>query len=273
MSGSLGVRLECRLARRGAEIGSLTDAALRDGFRTIAAAGGDGTIAAVASRLVDSDSRLGILPLGTFNYVARNLGIPAELPDAVRVLVEGRERTIDVGDVNGRIFLNNASLGAYVAILAQREREYRRWGRSRIAAYWSVLRALANLRGALSLRISMNGAVWRYRSPAVFVAGNAYQLREFGLKGGECIAERRLAMYVAPESDRIGLLRLAIGLALRRLRPERDFELRCGDDIVVETAHRSRHVAHDGERERMASPFRFRLRRDALRVLVQADSR
>ena len=77
--------------------------------------GGDGTVAAVASRLVDTDRRLGILPLGTLNYVARGLGIPTEIPDAIRVLLEGREGRVDVGDVNGRVFLNNASLGAYAA--------------------------------------------------------------------------------------------------------------------------------------------------------------
>jgi diacylglycerol kinase family enzyme len=110
--------LQYRLVKRGVEVGPAAETAVRDGFRTIVAAGGDGTVASVASRLVDTERHLGILPLGTFNYVARNLGIPTALSDAVQVLAEGRERTIDVGDVNGRVFLNNASLGAYVAILA-----------------------------------------------------------------------------------------------------------------------------------------------------------
>ena len=118
----------------------------------------------------------------------------------------------------------------------------------------------------------MNGAILHYRSPAVFVANNAFQLREFGLKGGECVAARQFALYFTPEGGRVQLLRLAFALALRRLRPERDFELRCGDDVLVETRRRHRHLAHDGERERMAGPFHFRLRRDALNVLVPADS-
>lgn len=265
-------QFELRIVRRGAEIGGEAERAVREGFRTIVAAGGDGTISAVAACLIDTDRRLGILPLGTFNYVARSLGIPAAMEDAVRVVAEGRERTTDVGEVNGRVFLNNASLGAYAAILARREQVYRRWGRSRLAAHWSVVLTLAKLRTALSLRVSVEGEVRRYRTPLVFVANNAYQLQEFGLQGSDCIAAHRFALYVAPDCGRAALLRLAVGLALRRLRPERDFELLCGTDILVETRRRRRHVARDGERALLTGPFRFRLRRDALRVLVPPDA-
>lgn len=264
-------QFELRVVRRGAEISGEAERAVREGFRTVVAAGGDGTINAVAGHLVGTDRRLGILPLGTFNYVARSLGIPEGLDDAVRVLAEGRERIMDVGDVNGRIFLNNASLGAYATILERRERVYQRWGRSRIAANLSVLVALAGFDAPLSVQLSMDGEVRRLRTPLIFVANNAYQLEQFGLAGGDCIASHRFAFYVAPDNGRIGLMRLTVGLALRRLRPERDFELLCGDNITVETRRRRRRVARDGERERLASPFRFRLLRDALRVLGPAN--
>lgn len=264
-------RFELRVVRRGSAIGGEAGRAVREGFRTVVAAGGDGTINAVAAHLVGTDRRLGILPLGTFNYVARSLGIPEGLDDAVRVLAEGRERTMDVGDVNGRIFLNNASLGAYAAILERRERVYRRWGRSRAAVNLSVLLALASFDAPMSVQLSVDGEVRRHRTPLIFVANNAYQLEQFGLAGGDCIASRRFALYVAPDRGRIGLLRLAVGLALRRLQPERDFELFCADEILVETRRRRRRVARDGERERLAGPFRFRLLRDALTVLGPAD--
>jgi diacylglycerol kinase family enzyme len=258
------------VARRGAEIGPEAERAVREGFRTVVAGGGDGTINAVASRLLDTECRLGILPLGTFNYVARRLGIPVALEDAVRVLTEGHEQAIDVGEVNGHLFLNNASLGAYAAILGRREEIYRRWGRSRIAAHWSVLAALAESRASLALKVTIDGEVRRFRTPMAFVANNAYQLERLGLAGGKCIAARKLALYVAPDCGRAELLRMAVRLALRRLRPERDFELLCGSDILVETWRRHRTVTRDGERMRMAGPFRFRLRRDTLRALVPA---
>ncbi|MBI4703237.1 MAG: diacylglycerol kinase family lipid kinase, partial [Deltaproteobacteria bacterium] len=95
------------------------------------AAGGDGTVSAVASHLLGSDRTLGILPLGTFNYVAREFGIPLTVEDAIRVIAGGTERIVDVGEVNGRAFLNNAGLGGYVKIVRRRERVFRSWGRSR----------------------------------------------------------------------------------------------------------------------------------------------
>jgi diacylglycerol kinase family enzyme len=128
--------------------------------------------------------------------------------------------------------------------------------------------ALARPRAPLLLRVTVDDATRRRRTPMVFVANNPFQLAEFGLAGAECLAQDRLALYVAPDCGRAALLALAARLALGRLRPERDFELLCGADIVVETRRRCRRVVRDGERERLSGPYRFRRRRDALRVLA-----
>ncbi len=264
----LGATCDVRLARRPAGLHAETEAALRAGFRTIVAVGGDGTVNAVASHLVGTDRSLGILPMGTFNYVARDLGIPLEWDAAVRLIADGTARTLDVGEVNGRIFLNNAGLGAYVMLVRTRERAFRLFGRSRVGAYLLVLRSLLGLRRSFALQVSVDGEPWRYRTPMAFVARNAHQLTSHGLPGADCIARRELALYVAPDCDRWQLLRLAIGLALGRLRPERDFAMHCGREIFVETRKRTRHVVCDGERLRMSAPFHFRVRRDALRVIA-----
>jgi diacylglycerol kinase family enzyme len=80
-----------------------------------------------------------------------------------------------------------------------------------------------------------------------------------------------LALFVAPDCNRWELIRLAFGLALGRLQPERDFALYCGSDIFVETSRRSRHVICDGEIERLRAPFHFSVRKDALRLLAPAS--
>ena len=106
-----GVDARISLARSGADIVALAQRAVEGSSRTVVAGGGDGTVNAVASVLVGTDKSLGVLPLGTFNYFARNLGIPVDLDGAARTLIEGRVAKVCVGDVNGRTFLNNASLG------------------------------------------------------------------------------------------------------------------------------------------------------------------
>jgi diacylglycerol kinase family enzyme len=166
------------------------------------------------------------------------------------------------------VFLNNASLGAYPAILQRREDVYRRWGRSRIAAYWSVLSTLVNFREPLSMKVTADGAVHRYRTPLVFVVSNTYQLEQIGLEGADCVQSGRFALFVAPESDTRDLLRHAMRLASRTTVRGEDFDLICGREIVIETSRGARLLARDGERERMAGPFRFVMRPAALRVVV-----
>ena len=238
------------------------------GFATVVAAGGDGTICAVASALAGTGRTMGVLPRGTFNYFARSLGVPQDLGGAVEVLRSGEPRPVSIAHINGRAFLNNASLGAYAAILETREDVYRRWGRSRVAAYWSVLKTLATLRKPLRLSIEAGGETVRRRTPLAFAVANAYQLEQMGLPGRDCIEAGGLALFVAPDGGRLGLMRHAAALALGRASPGRDFELICGAPIRITTRRRRRLVARDGERSRMSGPFELCVAPGALSVLA-----
>ena len=263
-----GLVVEIARAGRGRTPEDLAREGVERGFGRIVAAGGDGTICAVASVLADTDRTMGVLPLGTFNYFARSLGIPQELGGAVEVLRSGAPRPVSIARVNGRAFLNNASLGAYAAILETREGVYRRWGRSRVAAYWSVAKALASLRAPLRLTIEVGGETLKRRTPLVFAVANAYQLDELGLPGRDCVEAGGLALFVAPDRGRRGLLRGALALALGRARPERDYELICGAPLRIVPRAPRRLVARDGERSRMRGPFELAVAPGALRVLA-----
>ncbi|HET7408755.1 MAG TPA: diacylglycerol kinase family protein [Paracoccaceae bacterium] len=260
-----------RLELREVEGRGLADAVrqgLEEGYRTFAAAGGDGTICGVASALMGSGCRMGVIPLGTFNYFARGHGLPEDIGEAVRVLCEGATKPLDIGEVNGVAFLNNASLGAYSLILQSRERIYARWGRSRLAAYWSVLVALSRFRIRLSVTLTIDGETHRMKTPMIFVANNPYQLELFNLEGAELIREGNLVAMIAPDVGRLGLIAFAARLAMGTPRAGRDYRLLAGRDILVETKRRRAVVARDGERQRLAAPFRFRLRQAALELIV-----
>ena len=256
----------------GAQIEARTRAAIAEGFSTIVAAGGDGTICAVASALRGSDAVMGILPLGTFNYFARSLDLPMDLEPAVKVIVEATTRALRIATVNDQVFLNNASLGAYPAILETRENIYKRWGRSRIAAYWAVVKTLCTVRAPLRLRITANGDSSLVRSPLVFVVNNAYQLTQLAIEGADHIEAGKLVVFIAPDAGRIEMIRMAVVIALRRGLPERKFAVLSGADILIErlgrrVGHRQT-IARDGERERLAGPFRLQVVENALTVLV-----
>lgn len=276
---SHGTEHALRVADRGSALEPLARQAIADGFDVVAAAGGDGTIAAVASAIFAAHRdgaavpQLGVIPLGTFNYVARSLNLPLQDPAAAtRVLATGTPRPFAIGEVNGRVFLNNASLGAYPAILDQREGIYRRWGRSRIAAYWSVLRALSTLGRPLSMQIDIDGQSVRKKSPLAFIANSAYQIEEFDLPGADAVRQGQFAVYMAPDTGRYGLILRAIRLAGRTARLGRDMEMVTGRDITIATRQDRRLIARDGEKETLEGPFRFRLHPDVLKVITPAPT-
>lgn len=263
-----GLNAELRVIKKGPDIAPAATRALKDGFDIIVAAGGDGTIAAVASALHGSSTPIGIIPLGTFNYFARSLDIPTEIPDAVRLLSKGVRRPVRTAKINDRLFLNNASLGAYPAILKTREDTYRRWGRSRVAAYWSVLVTLVRLRRPLRLQIMVGDKAVERRTPLVFAVNNSFQLKQMGLEGHDSIAAGQLALFIAPDSGRWGMLRNALSLAMGHAQKEVNFDLIAGQTIRIEASDHARDIACDGERSRMRPPYDLRVIEDALIVIV-----
>lgn len=238
---------------------------------TIVASGGDGTINGVAAGMLGADNQMGIIPAGTFNYFARSLNIPETVTEAVNVIAQGKIRQTDVSTINDKVFLNNASIGAYAAILQTREGIYQRWGRSRLAAYWSVIKALATLRSPLKLTVTVDGKSFKHRTPIVFAISNAFQLNQMGLSGVDCIAEGGMVLLVAPDTNRWGLLKHAAALGLGIAKRKTDYEMHCGNDIDLEMPHRSRPVARDGELAKMRGPFKLRIRRKALSLIVPPD--
>jgi len=87
-----------------------------EGQKLIVAAGGDGTADLVANQILDKDVALGILPLGSVMNIARMLGVPRDLDGAASVIAAGREATIDVGEANGKVFFEDASVGIQAAV-------------------------------------------------------------------------------------------------------------------------------------------------------------
>lgn len=259
----------------GGDIEGATRRACAEGHGIIVAAGGDGTICGVASALNGNVCTMGILPLGTFNYFARSLELPLDdLDAAVEVICSGREVPLRIAMVNDRVFLNNASLGVYPRILETREDVYGRWGRSQVAAYWSVLKTLLSLRRPLELWIQADGAERRLRTPLLFVVNNAYQLDSIGIAGADKIADGHLVALIAPDTGRLGMIRHALSLALGGAVPGTTYEMISASDLKVSVTgatRRLRSVARDGERDTMAAPFHMRVVEEALTVMVPKD--
>src|SRR5437764_4126415 len=133
-----GVQAELVLAQGGEQMFEAVDRARDSGVEMVVAGGGDGTQSAVASRLVGTPLVQGVLPMGTLNHFAKDLGIPLKIEDAIRALASGRVREVDVGEVNGRVFINNSSLGLYPEIVRERELQQLHLGKSKWRALASA---------------------------------------------------------------------------------------------------------------------------------------
>ena len=264
-----GAEARVSLAGDGTGLLTLAARAARGDAACVVAAGGDGTISAVASAIVGADKPLGVLPSGTMNHFAKDLKIPLDFDDAIETITAGHATRVDVGEVNGRIFVNNSGLGLYPRIIRERDRQQRLgWGKWP-AYVWAAL-AMLRRYPFLEVRLSADGTDLALRTPFVFVGNNEYHMEQLDAGSRACLAKGELSVYTARATGRLGLVRLALRALLGGLRQERDFLAFTTADIRVDGRRRQLHVALDGEVVVMQSPLHSRGRPGALRVLTPA---
>jgi diacylglycerol kinase family enzyme len=233
----------------------------------VVAGGGDGTIHTVASAVAGTDIPLGIIPLGTLNHFAKDLKIPLPVVDAIAVISGGVRRSVDVGEVNGEIFINNSSIGIYPYVVLDRDRRSKRQGLSK----WPAM-IMAGFRVFWNLplrRLRIRAQNWQeaYRSPCVFIGNNEYHLKRASFGSRERLDGGELCLFVARQQSRLALLRLAVRCVAGLVNQS---DLRTVATPAVEVTSRRKRllVAFDGEIQWMQTPLHYRTRPAALRVLA-----
>ena len=263
-----GADAHVALVGRGDDVRGVARRLLEKRPRAIVAAGGDGTVSTIADVVRGTDTPLGIVPCGTLNHFARDLGIPLEPDAAARAIVQGRRRAVDVGEVNGSCFLNNASLGLYPGIVRERTRQQKRLRRSkRHAMLWATL-AVLDRPPLLDLQLELDGKVQECRAPFVFVGNNRYVLEGFDIGRREKLDCGVLDVYTTRSCTPGGLVALALRAIARRLRQADDFLESSVTALRVASRRPKLLVATDGEVMTLKTPLEFRVRPRALQVLV-----
>ena len=265
-----GLEASLVLAHGGEEMFAAVDRARADGIRLVVAGGGDGTQSAIASRLVGTDLVQGVLPLGTLNHFAKDLGIPLKEADAVRTLAQGRVIEVDVGEVNGHVFINNSSLGLYPQIVRERELQRLHLGKSKWRALASATLHATEGRPGMAVKVDAEGEQQVRRTPFVFVGNNRYTMEGLAIGARPSLQGGELALYVGQRRGRLALVWLALRALAHRLRQDEDFEMITGPAFVISTTEARLRVATDGEVAMMDTPLHYRIRPRALRVCVPA---
>jgi diacylglycerol kinase family enzyme len=236
-------------------------------YDVLVAVGGDGTVSSVASAAARAGKTLAVIPTGTLNHFARDSGIPIDLNKAAEVIAAGSQRAIDIGTVNGHVFLNNVSLGGYPRMVNERDALVRS-GRSRpMAAAVAVARTWWHLR-KLTAVIAFDGREMLRRSPFIVVGNGSYALSGLSLGKRDEISDGRLSLYIAPPDGRIGVLALPLRALIGTLERHERFESFFAEQITARFSRPRIEAAIDGEVRVLESPLRFEVRRAALRVLV-----
>ena len=262
-----GASADVRLAS-GGDLDALLRQAIARRPDAVVAGGGDGTVSTVAAALAGGEIALGVLPLGTLNHFAKDMQLPLELEPAVELIARGATRRVDVGEVNGRIFINNSSLGLYPDIVRDRERQQRRLGRGKWPALvWATLGALRRF-PFLSVRLKVDGAEGLRRTPFVFIGNNAYTMQGFAIGERDRLDSGCLSLYVAQRAGRLRLLQLALRALLGRLEQARDFDALVAGAIDIESRRQRLRVATDGEVTVLTPPLQYRIRPASLLVVA-----
>ena len=239
------------------------------GDRLLIVGGGDGTISAAASALAGTDTVLGILPLGTLNHFARDIGVPLDLDQAARLIAEGNERQIDAGEMSGRVFINNSAIGLYPLMVVDRDRQRARLGRSKkLAMIVASMRTLARFNHLrLSLTVNEESKA-RVDTPLLFVGNNDYRIDLAAPGRRESLEDGQLCVLVMRKKTRRGLIAASIRALFNRTRSDDMVRLQGVERLRVAGRREQLTVSLDGEVVRAVPPLDYRIRKRALKVVA-----
>lgn len=252
----------------GADLAAVARSAGGEGFDAVIAGGGDGTLNTIANAIAGTSIAFGVLPLGTHNHFAKELNIPLELDAAVTALARGRVIDLDVGEVNGRIFLNFSGLGLHPLVVKHRDAQRQTLGRKKfVAMFFAIFTVLRRL-PVRRIKLRTHDRVIRRVTPSVIVCNNSHQMKVLGIENLTTADRGTLNVFLARSTNWWGIVWLIIRAVFRRVESAKNFESLVLEEFSIETHHRDARVSIDGEVTDFSTPLNYRVRRGGLKVII-----
>lgn len=252
----------------GSEIQKQIESLIPKGFDVIAVAGGDGTLSSGASAMAGTDIPMGIIPLGTLNHFAKDLGIPLEIENSVKLIATGKPGKVDIGEVNGNIFINNSSVGLYPRAVKFRDKHIERLGAGKWMAMIMASLTVFTRFPLFDIRLETEDDTITRRTSFVFIGNNEYKLDLFNLGKRETLTGGKLSLYTAHMKGRWSLLKIAFLALINRLNQMENFDLQFVENIRLETKRRTVAVSLDGEVIQLSPPLHYKIRPMELTVIL-----
>lgn len=236
----------------------------------VLAAGGDGTIRAVAEAAAQAGVRFGAIAIGTFNFFARTHKLSEDPEQAIRDALTGHSKNVRLGEINGHIFLINASVGLYGKSISEREKNTQRFGRNRMVATLSTLKSLLNSHRNLNATFETPRGSENRKTPMIFIGNNYLQLHNLNFDVAECMKKDMLAVVLFKPVHRTSILRILWHTLLRKIDTNDDVESFCMRAMTIHTQRKSHQVALDGELFHLEAPLEVKALPKALQLMVPA---
>lgn len=263
----MGVDTRIHALGEGSDVEATIRPVVESDAEIIVAAGGDGTVSAVAAAVSEAGKILGVLPMGTLNNFSKDVGIPQELDLAAEVIANGRITKIDLGSVNGQAFVNNSSIGLYPQIVKRRENQ-QRLGRGKLfAALWAALKVL-RLSRQLRVKLVIDGKEMLRKTPFVFVGNNIYDMDLYNIGRRPKLDDGKLSVYFLRRGGRWGVILMLLKTMIGQVKQWKDFEEIETEQLTIVSRKRRLRVAFDGEVKVMETPLEYRTLPKALTVIV-----
>lgn len=258
-----GGQVECLAIQKGQA--AITEIVKGGGYAAIVAAGGDGTVNLAAEIAIELGLPLGVLPVGTLNHFAKDVGIPLGLDEATETVCSGKLQPVDFCTVNDKVFLNNASIGMYPSMVLDRDsKKYGSKWLATVTAFSAALFRDHRLRATIKVETSTISL----RSPMLFIGNNRYELERIGFTKRDHLTSGKLFLYIV-KTNRVTSLILIALLSLVGMRHRKaDIIRETSESIVITTGQKNLTVAVDGEVVHLDSPLTFTMHAGGLEVFV-----
>ena len=250
------------------EMGGRFRKAAEDGYDAVIVGGGDGSVNAAAAELLGRRTALGILPLGTVNRLARDLDLSVDVDAALRMLAEAEPRQIDVGEVNGHIFLCNSFIGLPPMVTERRAKLRGRPLAERLKGYAAMPMEIARGARRLAIVVDDETASRAHRALTVIVSNNAYSEGTHLIPKRRALDEARLGLYISRHRTLTQTVWLLFRASLGFWKGDPDLEARELEKVTIHSNSRRLRVVNDGELMWLQTPLRYSIRPKALTVLV-----
>ncbi|MDO9451559.1 MAG: diacylglycerol kinase family protein [Stagnimonas sp.] len=269
-----GAEVEALTTEQPAQLSALAKKACESKPDVAVAFGGDGTVNTLANALAGSTVPMGIAPRGTFNYVAKQYGLPESPEDIAELLTTGSAQPIAAGEVNGKLFLNNCSFGLYTDVIEARERHKAQWGRYRLVAVISALATALRSTARLPLKLAgaENGTHHHGRASLFFAGVNPRQFADSGFEISDAVAAGALGFVVVDTISAGRIVKMIAGAAAGTVEQLQHVTAFTDTALRAEVLRRRPlKVVIDGELLRMNSPLQFNYRAAALQLVMPAS--